>query len=445
MSAALQAWLRRVGPEEAFVALSELFPRAVIFVVDRERNVLLWNDEAVSVLGFAREDLIGAHCLKGVRCARCMTGCGISEHGRVADVPVTLYRVDGVPLSFRKTAMAFFDAEGRFNGGIEVLLPAHDLPTTEPVAPPEGLNFHGLFSRDPVMLSAIQTIRNVAETEATVLIRGESGTGKELVARAIHEESHRKDGPFVAVNCASLSPNLLESELFGHVRGAFTGAATDRVGLFAAAEKGTIFLDEVAEIPLELQSKLLRVLQERVVTPVGANRARNVDVRVVAATHKALREEVKAHRFREDLMFRLRVVPLFLPPLRARRGDIELLLHQFIARFNRRGPRHVHSVAPDAMRLLLDHPWPGNVRELQNVVEYAFAVGRGPEIMISELPPEFREAPASRPPRAELEPEDEADAIRAALQAERGHVGRAAARLGVSRPTFWRMRKRHGV
>ena len=446
MSVSLNAWLRRNGAEEAFATLANLVPNALVFVVDRERSVILWNDEAERVLQFSRDEVLGSHCLKGVRCERCMTGCGLSEHRQIRDVPVTLYRADGAQVRLRKWASAMLDDEGRFSGGIEVLVPEADEPRCAVAAPAaDELNFHGLISRDPNMLGAIQTIRNVAETDATVLIRGESGTGKELVARAIHDESHRRDGPFVTLNCATLSPTLLESELFGHVRGSFTGAVADRVGLFTAAHKGTIFLDEVAEIPLELQAKLLRVLQDRTVLPVGAIKSRPVDVRVVSATHRSLRAEVKAGRFREDLMFRLRVVPVFLPPLRERRGDIELLLNHFIARNNKVGPRQVRTVAPEAMKRLLDHPWPGNVRELQNVVDYVFAVGRGPEIALSDLPPEFREQPRAVATPDDPTPAEGADAIRQALDAEGGHVGRAAARLGVSRPTFWRMRKRFNI
>jgi transcriptional regulator with PAS, ATPase and Fis domain len=298
------------------------------------------------------------------------------------------------------------------------------------------------------MKRAFQTIRNVAETDATVLVRGESGSGKELVARAIHVESHRAKGPFVAVNCAALTPGLLESELFGHVRGAFTGAVKDRTGLFEQAEGGTLFLDEVAELPLETQSKLLRVLEERVVTRVGASKERPVDVRIIAATHRALRAEVDAGRFREDLMYRLRVVPIFLPPLRDRPGDVEVLLRTFLRRFNETGPRRVETVAPDAMRALLDHDWPGNVRELRNVVEYAFAVGRGEELLLAELPPELTEArtlSGADEPLGVLDAEAEARRLREALQLEGGRVGAAARRLGMSRATFWRKRRKHGL
>lgn len=310
------------------------------------------------------------------------------------------------------------------------------------LASPDATDFHGLLTRDPGMVRTLEVVRNVAETDATVLVRGESGTGKELVAHAIHLESRRRAGPFIAVNCAAFSPSLLESELFGHVRGAFTGAVAARKGIFAQADGGTLFLDEVAELPLDLQAKLLRVLQERVFVPVGGAEPVSTDVRVIAATHRALREEVRAGRFREDLMYRLRVVPIFLPPLRQRPLDIDLLLKHFLATFNGRGLRVVSGIAPEAMRALLDHPWPGNVREMHNVMEYAYAVGRGPVIGIDELPPEFRER---RSPAAAHATGSQAERLRAALEDADGDIERAAAALGVSRTTFWRMRRRAGL
>lgn len=304
-------------------------------------------------------------------------------------------------------------------------------------------SFHGMLSRDPSLRHTFSLIRNIAQSDASVLVRGESGTGKELVARAIHEESSRAGRPFLAINCAALTPTLLDSELFGHVRGAFTGAVKDRAGLFQRADGGTLFLDEIAELPLDLQAKLLRVLQERSFIPVGGSQTVSVDVRIVAATHRSLREEVKAGRFREDLMYRLRVVPLFLPPLRERRQDIPLLLWHFIGQHNALGIRRVERIAPEAMRVFLDYGWPGNVRELKNIVEYAFAVGRGAELRLDELPPEFREAPIptpAPPPPAS----SEAERLRQALQQSGGRIDEAARLLGMSRATFWRKRKRLG-
>jgi transcriptional regulator with PAS, ATPase and Fis domain len=299
------------------------------------------------------------------------------------------------------------------------------------------------------MRDVFQIISNAAETEATVLVRGESGAGKELVAKAIHDLSARHSAPFLAINCAALSSNLLESELFGHVRGAFTGAIKDHSGLFQRAHGGTLFLDEVAELPLELQAKLLRVIQERNYIPVGGDRSSEVDVRLVAATHRSLREEVKSGRFREDLMYRLRVVPIFIPPLRERREDICLLIWYFIHQHNAENFRKIEKIDPQAMRVLLDYAWPGNIRELHNVVEYAFAVGRGTTLRLSELPPEFREPMPVIDKRIKQSPpmskEQKMTAIRQALEQSNGMVTPAAEILGVSRATFWRMRKQYGI
>jgi DNA-binding NtrC family response regulator len=246
----------------------------------------------------------------------------------------------------------------------------------------------------------------------------------------------------------------LESELFGHAKGAFTGAIREHKGLFERANGGTLFLDEVAELPLELQAKLLRVLQEMTFFRLGGTEPITVDVRIVSATHRSLREEVAAGRFRADLMYRLRVVPVFLPPLRERRNDIPVLLNHFLADLNARGHRTITRISPEAMRLLLDYQWPGNIRELKNVLEYAFAVGHSPVLQVEDLPPEFRRplAPAAAtlalPAAVSQEsaaPVDERQAILKALHDYNGHVGKAAESLGMSRPTFWRKRKAYGV
>jgi transcriptional regulator with PAS, ATPase and Fis domain len=305
------------------------------------------------------------------------------------------------------------------------------------------------------MRHLLAEIEQVAPTDATVLISGESGTGKGRIARLIHRMSRRREGRLVTVNCAALPETLLESELFGHVKGAFTGATADRPGIFVQADGGTLFLDEVAELPMELQAKLLRVIQERVLVPVGGSKPRTVDVRIVAATHRSLRDEVRAGRFREDLMYRLRVVPLFLPSLRERPLDIELLLWHFIEDANARGPRRVMDVSPAAMRALLDHPWPGNVRELQNVVAYAFAVGRASTLDLDDLPPDLRATgtrpaptvPAALPPRVlppRPAPADPRAELEEALARAGGDLGEAARLLGVSRTTLWRRRRALG-
>jgi two-component system, NtrC family, response regulator AtoC len=294
--------------------------------------------------------------------------------------------------------------------------------------------FHGIVTVAPEMEALFVVLRRVARSNCTVLLGGETGTGKELAARAIHLESPRRRAAFQAVSCATFSPTLLESELFGHLRGAFTGAVRDRAGLFTAAARGTLFLDEVAEIPLELQGKLLRVMQEKTFVPVGGTRSVTVDVRVIAATNKSLRDEVVAGRFREDLSYRMRVVPLFLPPLRARRGDVEALFWHFVEAMNGQELRRIDGVTQAAMDAIRSYPWPGNVRELQSAVEYAFVVGEGPIFDVDDLTPEVRGEPTSHTTLADTE----RARIVAALERHNGRRGAAAVELGMSRSTLWR-------
>ncbi len=306
-------------------------------------------------------------------------------------------------------------------------------------------NFHGIITVSPQMRSLFRIMERVAKSDATVLVRGETGTGKELVAGALHRLSDRHDQAFHAVNCATLSSELLASELFGHVRGAFTGAVRDRKGLFASADGGTVFLDEIAELPFDIQARLLRVLQEKAFTPLGTTDTVSVDVRIISATNKALRRLVAQKKFREDLMYRIRVVPLFLPRLAEREGDIEVLLWHFIDEFNRKGLRNIETVSSATMDAMLEYRWPGNVRELRNVVEHAFAVGEGPTLGLDDLTPELRGEP---PPRDGV-PDDPRAAERArileALRQTGGKKGQAATLLGMSRSTLWRKLREYRI
>ncbi len=318
--------------------------------------------------------------------------------------------------------------------------------------------FHGMWSADAAMKQMFRIVERVARVDASVLVRGETGAGKELVAAALHRCSPRSKGPFRAINCAAMPPALLESELFGHVRGAFTGAVRDSPGHFRAADGGTLFLDEVAELPLEVQAKLLRVLESRTVMPVGASESAAVDVRIVAATHRSLRQEVEAGRFRADLMFRLRVIPIFLPPLRERSADVILLAERVIEELNRRGGRAIARISSAAAQLLVAYDWPGNVRELRNVLEYAFATGDGPVLSEVDLPAELRSSvessPAGRraaegggpPPSGRahrLRPERAL--VELALARASGRRADAAAALGISRVTLWRRMRELGI
>ncbi|HEY0988743.1 MAG TPA: sigma 54-interacting transcriptional regulator [Kofleriaceae bacterium] len=313
--------------------------------------------------------------------------------------------------------------------------------------------FHGMWTRDPGMKRIFHVVERAARRDVSVLVRGPTGSGKELIARAIHELSSRRTGPFRAINCAALPPTLLESELFGHVRGAFTGALKDSPGIFRAAHQGTLFLDEVAEMPLELQAKLLRVLETRSVIPIGGTDAVEVDVRIVAATHQSLRRAVEHNRFRADLMYRLRVVPIFLPPLVARHGDLELLTDKLIEQLNEEGERRISQVSRAARDAIAGYPWPGNVRELRNALQYAFVIGEGPILFDVELPPEvsgmaFDPEATSVNMRPSTPSEDESPEvrrIRLALEHADGNRERAAQTLGMSRVTLWRRMKALGL
>jgi DNA-binding NtrC family response regulator len=396
--------------------------------------------------------LVGTDLPVGVPAPRLLCGGAVNRpiaEAMARGVPVTgtIHRPDrarGVDRGLRIRASPL-DREGPGGKvtrvGWVLLLDA--LSETGPDAPE---CFSGLWTRSVEMKRVFHIVERAAQGEVTVLIRGETGTGKELVARALHARSPRAKGPFAAINCAAVPASLLESELFGHVRGAFTGAHRDHPGFFRSAHKGTVFLDELGEMPLALQAKLLRVLETRTVIPVGGREPIAVDVRVVAATHQSLRQAVAEGRFRADLMYRLRVVPIFLPPLRQRPADVSLLAQKLVEERNAAGGRQVSRIAPAALAALERYPWPGNVRELRNALEYAYVIGEGPVLDLRDLPPEIATPEAevevplpslSTPPAAPAEPPEVAR-IQRALERAAGHRGRAAQILGMSRVTLWR-------
>ena len=307
----------------------------------------------------------------------------------------------------------------------------------------------GILSEDPGMQQALSVVARAAASRATVLIRGESGTGKELVARALHAASPRREAPFVAFNCAALNENLVESELFGHEKGAFTGAERQRVGRFEQAHGGTLFIDEVAEIRLEVQVKLLRVLQERQIERLGGNQPVEVDVRLVAATHRDLEEMVRQGQFREDLFYRLNVVGVQLPPLRQRRADIPVLANAFLEHFCRENGRPLEGFSREAMDALMRHAYPGNVRELQNIVERAVVMARDNTITTRDLPPELQHAEAAVLPEGHTLTDRveqlERQAIAEALARAGGVQSRAAALLGLTERNLRYKLKKYGI
>ncbi|HEY8426727.1 MAG TPA: sigma-54 dependent transcriptional regulator [Sandaracinaceae bacterium] len=312
--------------------------------------------------------------------------------------------------------------------------------------------FAELVGESPAMKKLFDTIARVAPSDATVLITGESGVGKELVARALHRHGPRRDGPFVGVNCAAVPATLLESELFGHAKGAFTDARTARTGLFVQADGGTLFLDEVGEMPPEMQAKVLRALQERCVRPVGADREVSFDARVIAATNKDLLDAVERGTFREDLYFRLAVIEIEVPPLRSRGADVLAIAHKLLAQAAARAGKDVRGIDAEAARLLVRYRWPGNVRELVNCIERAVAMARFSEITADDLPPRVREfSPASDVLVAADDPESlvpleevERRYILRVLDAVGGRRGQAAKILGLDRKTLYRKLERWG-
>jgi DNA-binding NtrC family response regulator len=305
-------------------------------------------------------------------------------------------------------------------------------------------SFHQILGKSKAIQAVFDLIRRVADSPTNVLITGESGTGKELVAKAIHYNSDRKDSPFVPVNCAAIPEPLLESELFGHMRGSFTDAKMDKRGLFEEAQKGTLFLDEISELPLMLQAKILRAIQEKEIRRVGANRSIAVDVRIIAATNLNLSEEVKGKRFRDDLYYRLNVIELKLPPLRERREDIPLLVDAFLKKCGESRGKDVKGVGESALAMLMDYDWPGNVRELENIIERAVTLSRGERIVPEDLPSSIQGARGDRRVLDEAAERTlpleavEKEYILKILEKMGGNKYQAAHALGIDRKTLYR-------
>ncbi len=403
-------------------------------VVDDRLHIVLGSKEAAALLGFPVP--IGASATKVL--------CRSSPKRALADALVEGRAIQAViphPVEPTRTLQVRALPLGSAGGlsGWLLLLDDVGSRTDAPVS------FHGMWTQSPRMGEVFRIIERVASDDSTVLVRGESGTGKELVAQALHALSRRSKGPFRAINCAALPANLLESELFGHVRGAFTGAVSDNPGHFQLAHKGTLFLDEVAEMPPELQAKLLRVLETRTVLPVGGRKNLPVDVRIVSATHRALRKEVELGHFRADLMYRLRVIPIFLPALRERKEDIGLICSKLIESMNGAARRKILRVAPSTLAVLERHDWPGNVRELRNALEYAYAMGDGPVLRPADLPPELLDTTLGFADLAGQPRDPQARRILDALEKYGGNRSRAAKVLGMSRVTLWRRLRALGL
>jgi PAS domain S-box-containing protein len=438
----------RSGAESILESISD-----GVFTVDAHWRITSFNRAAETITGIRRRDALGKTCSDVFRASMCESECAL-RHTVKTGKPVinkAAFIVDAegrrIPISLSTAILR--DDRGRLVGGAETF---RDLSLVEELRKElEGRSQVGdLVSRSASMRRIFDLLPQIAASDATVLIHGETGTGKELLARAIHSLSPRKTKPFSPVNCGALPDTLLESELFGYVKGAFTGAAKDKPGRFALAEGGTVFLDEIGDISPAFQVRLLRVLQERTYEPLGGTNTRHADVRIMAATHRDLPTLIRKGAFREDLFYRLNVVKLDLPPLRKRKEDVPLLIEHFIARFNRRQGKSVEGVSRDVLALLMAHDYPGNVRELENVIERAFVLCASGRIERAHLPPELTGRPAAAPIPADdtLAAQTraaETQAIRTALE-HHGFNRLAAARaLGLHKSTLFRKIKDLGI
>ena len=427
-----------------------------LLLVAPDGTMLMVNKAFEDLTGYKTEEVVGRPCTL-LSCDACETTlkeggtswCSLFDKGQVIRKRCSLIKKDGSCLPVLKNASLLKDDEGLPLGAVETLtdiseverldqevhLLSHQLETRN--------GFQGIVGSSPVMEKVYQIIQKAALSDAPVIIYGESGTGKELVARAIHLVGRRKDAPFVQLNCAALNESLLESELFGHIKGAFTGAYRHRMGRFEAAHEGDLFLDEIADIPLATQVKLLRVLETKQFERVGDHRPISVDVRIITATNKDLQDLIDSKRFREDLFFRINVIPIHLPPLRERQEDVPLLVNAFVERLRKRTGKRITGLSPGAMDRFMSYSWPGNVRELKSTLEYAFVIGEKGIIDLDQLPhPLVSEA--SRHPAKPKEPEEKTALIEA-LRQSNGNQSMAARILGVNRVTVWNRMRKHGI
>jgi len=411
-----------------------------IIAHDLERRVFFFNREAEQITGYSRHDILGRDChaafgapFCGERCSFCDDNPAISEH---SEYTINIITKSGETRRLEMSVSAIEDESGDVLGVLSSFRDVTDLLSCQMRAQ-ELTSFANIIGQDRKSLNIFQQIRDLATYDFPVHISGETGTGKELVATAIHNESRRGGAPFVPINCGALPEGLIESELFGHVKGAFSGAIRDKKGRFELADGGTVFLDEISELSKPMQVKLLRFLQEGTFEKVGGEQTRTVNVRIISATNKDLKTEVQKSRFREDLFYRLNVVPIHLPPLRERKTDIPLLAGHFLSLDADRHGRNHFQLSKPALALMMDYRWPGNVRELQNAVQFAIFKCKGRAIRPEHLPMELHSATrrsARRGPARKLD----VASVREAIRKTGGNKVKAAKLLGVGRATLYR-------
>jgi len=422
-----------------------------VFTTDNDGKITFMNKAGEEITGFSNREALGRHCFDIFRADICQSRCALKEtlktKKEIINLPATILKKGGqkVPISISTAVLK--NERGQIIGGVETF---RDLSAIEELKKElsQKYTLGDIISKNYLIHDIFNILPNIAESDSTVLIQGASGTGKELFANAIHNISRRKTKPFVKVNCGALPDTLLESELFGYVKGAFTDAKKDKPGRFALANEGTIFLDEVGDMSPSLQVKLLRVLQEKEYEPLGSTGSRKTDVRIIAASNRDLSKLVNEGKFRDDLFYRLNVVRIELPPLFERREDIPLLVDAFIRKFNAKTGKQVMGVSDQALRLLLKYDYPGNVRELENIIEHAFVLCGGNRIDVDCLPRELTMKQGETDSFAPLKEEHpfgraEAEVVKRILEKHQGNRIKAARELGISRATLWRKIKRY--
>ena len=420
-----------------------------VFTIDSDWRVTAFNRAAERITGTPRRRAIGQKCFDVFHANICQNACALKQTlatgKEIIDLPVNILNSRGETLPISISTAVIRDNRGKIIGGAETF---RDLSAIEALRKELSKQYTigDIVSKNATIQRILSLLPSIAESPSTVLIQGPSGSGKELLARAIHSLSLRKNGPYVIVSCAALPDTLLESELFGYVKGAFTDAKRDKPGRFALAEKGTLFLDEIGDISPALQVKLLRFLQEREYEPLGGVRPVKADVRVVAATNRNLARMVGEGTFREDFYYRINVVRIELPPLMERREDIPLLVEHFLKRLGTRMNKRIVSLSSEVMELFMHYPFPGNIRELENALEHAFVLCQGPQIKMDHLPEELIQKAKEKPlpeetPRDPLETA-ERQAIQKVLEKHGGNRKKAAQELDISAVTLWRKMKR---
>ena len=420
-----------------------------VFTVDLDFQITSFNRAAEEITGFSRDTAIGQACSDVFKTDVCSDACilkqALKEQKAIVHRPVHITRTDKKRIPISVNASLLRNKAGYVIGGVETF---RDLTSVQKLrkALRKQHSFNDIVSKNEKMNKIFSILPRIAESSSTVLIGGQSGTGKELIARAIHNHSPQKDGPFITVNCGALPDTLCESELFGYKAGAFTDAKRDKLGRFALAQNGSIFLDEIGDISPAVQIRLLRVLENRVYEPLGSTKTIETNARVIAATHRNLGELVKKGTFREDLYFRINVIRLALPTLAERKSDIPLLIDHFIERFNHIHGRNILGITQEAIAAMLMYPWPGNVRELENAIEHAFALCQGDLIQMAHLPEDIIPENGSILVTTGLTlKEVEKQTIEQALKRNSWKRVKTARELGINKNTLRYKIKRYGI